>query len=145
MMPVLPRIPMPPAEFDHAYTGKKLTVLKEDNYAFIRYVCRDNPTAIACSYRIYDNVSDETLSCLIMLGPMAHDDPQVLRHEIGHCNGWPSDHPGARWPMLTLQSLIVIAVGWSAIRWHWTETRLATIIGFVVAYLVTVGLVALRH
>jgi hypothetical protein len=20
----------------------------------------------------------------------------VLRHEVGHCNGWPGDHPGMR-------------------------------------------------
>jgi hypothetical protein len=47
--------------------------------------------------------------------------------------------------MLTLQSVIVILIGWSAIRWHWTETRLAVIIGFVLAYFVTVGLVARDH
>ena len=39
--------------------------------------------------------------------------------------------------MLTLQSLIVIAVGWSAIYWQWTDKRLAALIGFVLAYLVT--------
>ena len=46
--------------------------------------------------------------------------------------------------MLTLQALIVIAVGWSAIYWGWTSTQLATIIGFVAAYLVTVLIVAMR-
>jgi hypothetical protein len=40
--------------------------------------------------------------------------------------------------------LIVIAVGWSAIYWQWTDTRLAVIIGFVLAYLVTVAIVAGR-
>jgi hypothetical protein len=47
-------------------------------------------------------------------------------------------------PMLTLQSIIVIAVGWSAIYWRWTDTRLAAIIGFVLAYLVTVAVLAVR-
>ena len=46
--------------------------------------------------------------------------------------------------MLTLQTAIVIAVGWSAIRWQWTDTRLATIIGFVGAYLATVAVLAVR-
>jgi hypothetical protein len=21
----------------------------------------------------------------------------IRRHELGHCNGWPADHPNARW------------------------------------------------
>jgi len=24
------------------------------------------------------------------------NDERVRRHEIGHCNGWPADHPGGR-------------------------------------------------
>ena len=95
MMPILPRIMLPPTEFDRPYAGK-LTVLKEDNYVFIRHVCRDIPHALACSYRTYDSVSGETLSCLIMLGPDVWDDERALRHEMAHCNGWPGNHPGAR-------------------------------------------------
>ena len=89
-------VALPPLEYDHQYTGK-LTVLKQDDYLLIRELCRDVPTAIACSYRVYDIASGTTISCLIMLGPVAHDDPNALRHEIGHCNGWPGDHPGARY------------------------------------------------
>jgi hypothetical protein len=95
MMPILPRVALPPVEFDRAYEGK-LTVLKEDNYVFIRHVCSDVPNAIACSFRTYDSVSGETLSCLIMLGPDVWDDERALRHEMAHCNGWPGNHPGAR-------------------------------------------------
>jgi hypothetical protein len=87
MMPILPRVALPPIEFDHEYTGK-LTVLKEDNYVFIRYVCRDDPTAIACTYRTYDSVTGETISCLILLGPAVHHDDRAFRHERGHCLGW---------------------------------------------------------
>ena len=96
MMPILPRVALPPAEFDHPYAGK-LTVLKEDNYVFIRHVCADTPNAIACSFRTYDSVSGETISCLIMLGPDTWEDERALRHEMAHCNGWPGDHPGARY------------------------------------------------
>jgi hypothetical protein len=96
VMPVPSHIPLPPAEYDRPYTGK-LTVLKEDSYLLIRHVCNDTPNPIACSFRTYDTVSGETLSCLILLGPKAHDDPRALRHEIGHCNGWTSAHQGARY------------------------------------------------
>jgi hypothetical protein len=47
--------------------------------------------------------------------------------------------------MLTLQSVIVILIGWSAIYWHWTETRLAVVIGFVAAYFVTLAILAVRE
>jgi hypothetical protein len=95
MMPILPRIMLPPLEYDHEYKGK-LTVLKEDNYVFIRHVCADTPNPIACSFRTFDSVTGVTLSCLIMLGPDVWNDERAMRHEMAHCNGWPGDHPGAR-------------------------------------------------
>jgi hypothetical protein len=40
--------------------------------------------------------------CYIVLPPEDWGDHQdredVLRHEIGHCNGWPGHHPGAIGP-----------------------------------------------
>jgi hypothetical protein len=44
--------------------------------------------------------------------------------------------------MLTLQTSIMIAVGWSAIYWQWTSTQMAVIIGGMIAYFVTVLFVA---
>ena len=96
MLPVLRHVALPPAEYDRPYTGR-LTVLKEDSYLLIRHVCNDTPNPVACSFRTYDTVSGETLSCLILLGPKVHNDERALRHEIGHCNGWGGDHPGARY------------------------------------------------
>ena len=95
-LPIAPlsHIALPPAEYDRAYAGK-LTVLKEDNYVFIRHVCADTPNPIACSFRTYDSASGETISCLIMLGPDTWSDERAMRHEMAHCNGWPGDHPGA--------------------------------------------------
>jgi hypothetical protein len=96
-MPVAPlKVALPPAEFDHEYKGK-LTVLKEDNYVFIRYVCSDTVNVVACSFRTYDSASGETLSCLIMLGPDVWDDERVMAHERGHCNGWTNDHERGRY------------------------------------------------
>ena len=71
-------------------------MLKEDHYALIRHVCSDTPNAVACSYRTYDSVSGETISCLIMLGPGTWEDERVMQHEVGHCNGWSNNHEGAR-------------------------------------------------
>jgi hypothetical protein len=96
IVPVAPlHVALPPAEFDHPYEGK-LVILKEDNYVFLRHVCTSTVNAIACSYRTFDSITGQTLSCLIMLGPGTHDDPRVLQHEMGHCNGWSNDHEGAR-------------------------------------------------
>jgi hypothetical protein len=98
-MPVLlsvpSRIALPPVEFDHEYRGK-LTVLREENYVFIRYVCKETANPIACAFRTYDSASGETLSCLIMLGPDVWNDERALRHEMAHCNGWSNNHEGAR-------------------------------------------------
>jgi hypothetical protein len=96
IVPVPTHIPLPPAEFDHPYEGK-LTILREDNYNFLRHVCRDaTPNAIACNYRTFDSVTGQNISCLIMLGPDVHENEQVLKHEMGHCNGWSNDHERAR-------------------------------------------------
>jgi hypothetical protein len=89
-------VALPPLEFDHPYTGK-LTVLKQDDYLLIRELCRNVPTAIACSYRVYDIASGKPISCLIMLGPGTWEDERVMQHEVGHCNGWSNNHERARY------------------------------------------------
>jgi hypothetical protein len=89
-------IPLPPVEFDHEYVGR-LTVLKEPTYNLIRHVCSNTANAIACSYRTYDSATGANISCLVMLGPDVHENEQVLKHEIGHCNGWSNEHEGARY------------------------------------------------
>jgi hypothetical protein len=88
-------VPLPPVEFDRDYKGQ-LVVTKFNDYSLIRMICKDTPNAIACSYRTYKVATGAPISCLIMLGPKAHDDERALRHEIGHCNGWSDKHEGAR-------------------------------------------------
>ena len=96
-VPIVPSpIPLPPAKFDHPYTGK-LTILKPDDYALIRVVCSDSADPIACAFRTFDTTTGETIACVIMLGPKVHDDERALRHEMGHCNGWRHDHERARY------------------------------------------------
>jgi hypothetical protein len=85
--PMIPHALAPPLEFDGNYKGK-LTITRMEDFGIIQYICKNN-TAVACAIHTAQ-------SCLILLGPGTWSRADVLRHELGHCNGWPSDHPGAR-------------------------------------------------
>jgi hypothetical protein len=80
-------IPLPPPRFSGPYKGL-LSIVKMEDYSVIKHLC-SNVNAVACTVRTSTN-------CLVMLGPNVHDNPQALQHELSHCVGWPSDHPGAR-------------------------------------------------
>lgn len=74
---------LPPKRFDHPYKGKlKVTYLGK---TAMRFVCGG---AIACAY-------GGGRSCHIYLPKFKTPDPlwMIRRHEIGHCNGWPANHP----------------------------------------------------
>ena len=98
---VLQDRPLPPPEYDHAYPGTVVVYYASDQ-ADMRYKCNrtDLWEAIplfGCSW-----AANDKHPCLIVVG----DEPTlikwgwtrniVLRHEIGHCNGWPQDHGGKR-------------------------------------------------
>jgi hypothetical protein len=85
--PMIPMAPIPPVEFDGPYKGR-LTVTNLEDYGIIRYICK-NPTAVACAIHTWGD-------CLILLGPGTWSNKEVLRHELGHCNGWSNNHEGAR-------------------------------------------------
>jgi hypothetical protein len=104
---------LPPPEYDHPYSGK-LTII-EANWETIQQVCgpiyaNAPPGALltGCAHVYPDH-------CLVYIGEPrtmqtaallyhtnekdAHD--RILRHEIGHCNGWPLYHPNPHydeWP-----------------------------------------------
>jgi hypothetical protein len=95
--PALPaHVDLPPVKYDGPYRGGQVIVIKWNDYSMIRMICKDTPNPIACSYQTYSGIPDRPIACLIMLGPVAHNSAQVLRHEMGHCNGWASNHEGAR-------------------------------------------------
>jgi hypothetical protein len=91
---------LPPVVYDHHYDGDltiRIVATLEELYA----ICQlDKPHMLACSAR-------NGRSCVIV---MVADEIMrrrnwntglLLRHEIGHCNGWPADHPderGVSWP-----------------------------------------------
>jgi hypothetical protein len=91
-----PFMVLPPAEYDIPYKGRltiKTALSRED----LLLACPNiNPQSLACAYRFNPE------NCLIII---LHDrlirergwsTELVLRHELGHCNGWPGDHPGQR-------------------------------------------------
>jgi hypothetical protein len=75
-------IPLPPIQYDHAYSGKLTVIIshaQKDRY------CGRFPV-LACAY-------PNGRQCTVILPPAYSQ--RLWRHEIGHCNGWAADHPGA--------------------------------------------------
>ena len=90
----------PPAEYDHYYEGD-LTIKIVDSLKELQNLCQlDGKNLLACTTRNHS-------SCIIV---MVKDEimrqrswttGMLLRHEMGHCNGWGADHSGERtvtWP-----------------------------------------------
>jgi hypothetical protein len=90
----------PPPEYDHYYEGD-LTIKIVDTLEELREVCQlEGAQLLACS-------THNDRSCIIV---MVKDEVMrtrswttgmLLRHEMGHCNGWGADHAGERsvtWP-----------------------------------------------
>jgi len=85
----------PPVEYDHLYDGD-LTIKMVDTLEELHEICEiTDPKLLACSRR-------NEWSCVII---MVKDEimrqrnwttGMLLRHEIGHCNGWGADHAGER-------------------------------------------------
>ncbi|TPN11730.1 hypothetical protein [Mesorhizobium sp. B2-1-2] len=83
----------PPERFDHLYKGK-LTI-KYLPQARVQVVCErfkynDDTLMRGCS-------SWDSTSCIIVVVDktfLGQTPAAVIRHEMGHCNGWPADHSG---------------------------------------------------
>jgi hypothetical protein len=90
---------LPPPEYDGLFTGD-LTIKRLLTQNDVRAACPNTPfgagAALACaivrneSCEIYI-VADGTLKAFGLTYAL------TLRHELGHCNGWPADHRGARY------------------------------------------------
>lgn len=88
----------PPSRFDHAYSGTlHLTMLPQERVQaacrklFLFYKLKDatSTTQHGCAKafpdRCYVIIADHTY--------MGAKPVSVLRHELGHCNGWSGSHP----------------------------------------------------
>src|SRR5262245_46163218 len=89
----------PPKEYDYPYPGP--TRIEE-------VATQDEIRNRVCSKFTYE--PDLALGCTVMamriciifkvsdaeIRRVGHDPAVFLRHEMAHCNGWPSHHPNAR-------------------------------------------------
>lgn len=89
----------PPARFDHAYPGK-LTVIrlpqKQVVAACAKLFAQYKVAATSSLVQRGCSAVTSATSCTVVLidKPFALATPKaVLRHELGHCNGWPASHP----------------------------------------------------
>jgi hypothetical protein len=96
---------LPPPQYDHLFRG--FLSLQLENEEVLKWKCDGN---IACS-KYSDNCEgeaecptdpEERFTCRVFIASInvirsaGYDPIVVFRHEVGHCNGWPSDHPNAR-------------------------------------------------
>jgi len=101
---------LPPSEYDHPYTGELLIIEVEkqqtliDNcpgYHDIRAEAPNFP-AMACAFGwgkrcVVLTASKDQIPWFQMIHK-SYSYENILRHEIGHCNGWPGDHPNPVYP-----------------------------------------------
>src|SRR5262245_51306573 len=83
---------LPPPQFDKPFTGT-LTIMYADTGVAVGEFCKkEGRLLLGCAQR-YKYGRD--VVCNVMLAPdyiikrYGYEPKDVLRHEIGHCNGWP--------------------------------------------------------
>lgn len=79
---------MPPARYDHPYRGRLQTYYGGSEW--LAFECRTGGRVIGgCALRARKG------QCSVYINSDFDKEYQkaVLRHEIGHCNGWPRNHP----------------------------------------------------
>ena len=80
------RAPLPPRQYDHPYRGRLIIV--DVPFAEMQRRCGGGPGH--CYGYTYGDMGG---TCTIYV---VSRDRYLIRHEVGHCNGWPGHHPGAR-------------------------------------------------
>jgi hypothetical protein len=101
---------VPPPQYDHPYSGPgKLRIIYASSQDEVRQLC---PLAVFPKAGAYGCAhSNIPEGCLVVIAPAADikavglTTSLVIRHETGHCNGWPGDHHGA----LSLEDWAVLA------------------------------------
>lgn len=90
----------PPPYYDRPYLGR-LTVDTVPTQRALAEVCpaaaARTPNLIGCAKRNHEGTDCRIIlvsdSLIIALGSTR---ARIMRHELGHCNGWPADHPGGK-------------------------------------------------
>jgi len=91
---------IPPAQYDRPYGGS-LTVNTVPTQRALAEICPQaaarTPNMIGCAWRSPDGSQCRiTLVSDAVLVALGSTRARILRHERGHCNGWPGHHPGGR-------------------------------------------------
>jgi hypothetical protein len=90
---------LPPPEYDFPFKGK-LTIERSSYQHEVRLNCPYSPFPylLSCAKPTGDGGCYILMMDDAFLKKMGYPPEIVLRHEMGHCNGWPGHHPGARRP-----------------------------------------------
>jgi hypothetical protein len=89
---------LPPLEYDHPYTGK-LHIIRADKNLLLKKCSA--PLGLGADQLACADPSEN--ECVIFLASndileiTGWSEEILLRHEIGHCNGWPGNHPNPQW------------------------------------------------
>jgi hypothetical protein len=94
---------LPPMEYDYPPNGD--VIIQRGDKEKMEKECPKTPYPItfACAFRLAGTPKGKPWPyCRIVIAnaDILRDAPwsyeTILRHEFGHCNGWPKDHKGAR-------------------------------------------------
>lgn len=87
---------LPPVAYDYPFKGNLITVKKQSKEE-VNKLCN---TPMAMGLGCMKFVSPEHCVIVVVSDEIAeaagYTPEVVVRHEVGHCNGWPKDHPGTR-------------------------------------------------
>jgi hypothetical protein len=86
--PTMAQTLCPPAQWDFPYKGK-LTVHQVDHNQIVVHCRANHPFSGMIAGCAYPGRG----ACTVYINSSARDPACALRHEIAHCNGWPSHHP----------------------------------------------------
>ena len=91
------RLALPPEIYDKPFQGK-LKVIRGDRFLMDRLCPKSSYTpTLGCAFPSVD-----LSECIVIMAEdgLIYDagwSPQIIwRHERGHCNNWPTDHPNSR-------------------------------------------------
>jgi hypothetical protein len=81
----------PPDRFDHPFSGK-ITLYRLPQKEVVR-VCQNMPGASLKQHGCSLLEGNKCTVVIVNKTFMGATPESVLRHEIGHCKGWPASHP----------------------------------------------------
>jgi hypothetical protein len=88
---------IPPEEYDHAFNGE-VKIWREASQEVIKSKCPASifPYHLGCGGKRANGECHILMADDATIKHYGWTPEIVLRHEVGHCNGWPVNHPGAR-------------------------------------------------